>query len=188
MIVKYPDPVLTKKCQKVKKNNQKLQSVIDNLISDLKASSNGIGLAAPQIGEILRVFAIHHPGHDHIHVYINPEIIDTFDKEKVYPQVYTEEGERDDFFEGCLSFPGIYGTVKRWMEIQVKYQFLDVDGELESKKETLNGLMAVVFQHELDHLNGVLFIDHINENNGKIFKEAKKGLQEVDIGKVISNK
>jgi len=184
-IVEYPDSALKKKFRQVKKNNEELQKVADELKSTLMAAHNGIGLAAHQIGEDLCVFAIHQPGHDHVDIYINPEIVETHDKEKVYPQVYTEEGDREEFYEGCLSFPGLYGTVKRWMEIQVKYQTLNEEGKLELKEESLTGLNAIVFQHELDHLKGVLFVDHIAEDNGKIFKESKDGLQEIDIEEVI---
>jgi len=186
-IVQYPDPRLREKCQKVKRNDENLQDLISDLTTTLLDADNGIGLASTQIGEDLQVFAIHQPGHDHCHVYINPEIIDTFEKDKVYPKVYTEEGDQDNFYEGCLSIPGIYGTVKRWMEIQVKYQTLTQDGKLESKKDNLTGLNAIVFQHELDHLEGVLFIDHIKDEDGEIFKESEDGLQEIDIEEVITN-
>lgn len=187
MIVKYPDEILRQKCQQVKKVDKKLKEVVDKLKEELKESSNGVGLSAPQIGKSLRFFALQHPGHDHIHNYINPKILDTFNKEKVYPQVYTEEGDREEFYEGCLSFPGIYGTVKRWLEIQVKHQTLTENGKLESKEETLEGLIAIAFQHELDHLNGVLFIDHIKQNNGRIFKETETGLEEIGIEDVVAD-
>jgi peptide deformylase len=193
-IVKYPDPVLKKKCRQVKKNDKKLKEVINKLNTGLKDSSNGIGLSAPQVGEDLCVFVIDHPEHNHaeaesdsVQTYINPEITDTFDKEKVYPQVYTEDGEREEFYEGCLSFPGIYGAVKRWMEIKVKYQTLNEEGDLEFKEEVLQGLTAIVFQHELDHLKGVLFVDHIKKDNGQIFKDTGKDLEELDIDDVMMN-
>jgi peptide deformylase len=161
MIVKYPNEILREKCEQVKRADDQLKQIIENLKNDLKEASNGIGLAAPQIGENLRVFAIQHSGHDHIHIYVNPQILEIFDKEKVYPQVYTEEEDIEEFYEGCLSFPGYYGT--------------------------LSGLMAIVFQHEFDHLDGVLFIDHIEKDEGKIFKETKDGLQEVNIEVVIDD-
>ncbi len=186
MIVKYPDKILRQKSIKIKQVNDKVIEVADKLKSTLNNKDNGIGLAAPQIGENLSIFAIHHPGHDHIHLYINPQIIDTFDKEKVYPQVYTHNGDRENFYEGCLSFPNLYGTVKRWMEVNVRYQTL-VNNKLETREEGIEGLMAIVFQHELDHLKGVLFVDHIKEEKGSIFKEDKGELKEVDIEKVISN-
>lgn len=197
-IVKYPDPVLREKCREVKNVDEKLEKVVEDLSTTLMEKDNGIGLAAPQIAETLRVFAIKPPGHDHAsaesdsaHVYINPQILDRFEKEKIYPQVYTEEGDRDDFYEGCLSIPGIYGTVKRWIEIRVRYQRLSTskvseDPTLEVIEETLEGLMAIVFQHELDHLNGVLFIDHIKEENGQVFKDSGDGLEKIDTEEILN--
>ncbi len=193
MIVEYPDKILRQKCEKVKKVDDRLLEVVGQLESVLNEVTNSLGLAAPQVGENLAVFGIdqtenqHSEESDSINIYINPQIIDTFDKEKVYPQVYTHNGDRENFYEGCLSFPNLYGTVKRWMEVNVRYQTL-TNGRLEAKEEILQGLTAIVFQHELDHLKGVLFIDFIKEDNGKIFKDTEKGLEEIDIEKVISNK
>lgn len=188
MIVKYPNKILSQKCQKVTEVDEDVLKVIDKLKSSLIDASNGVGLAAPQVGENLSIFAIRDHSNENIQIYINPQIMVALDKEKIYPQVYTEEGEREEFYEGCLSFPKFYGTVKRWMEIKVKYQVINKKNKLETKKDKLTGMMAIVFQHELDHLEGVLFIDRINEEEGSIFKEDGGKLNEIDVEKVSSNK
>jgi len=72
------------------------------------------------------------------------------------------DGQREDFYEGCLSFPDLYGTVKRWLKIKVSCKTLNQKGKLEAKEEVLEDLWAIVFQHELDHLNGKLFVDHLS--------------------------
>jgi peptide deformylase len=192
-IVNYPNEALRQKCQPVKRIDSQVLEVVKKLKLDLKNSPNGVGLAAPQVGEALRILVIDHPEGEEIDVYINPEIIDTFGKDKIYPQVYNDEGGKEDFFEGCLSFPGVYGTVKRWLEIKVRYQTfvtskVNSADTLEVKEETIDGLTAIVFQHELDHLDGVLFIDHIKKDNGQAFRDSGDGLEEIDIEKVISHR
>ncbi len=112
--------------------------------------ADGVGLAAPQIGQAIRLFVVNYdkgedendPGFKR--VIINPEVIGEGDE--VWP-----------FEEGCLSIPGIREKVERTEEIRVRY----LDENFEVKEETLNGLPARVFLHELDHLDGVLFTDHL---------------------------
>jgi len=194
MIVVYPDPVLRKKCRPVKAGDSELAKTIDLLKKGLADSEIGVGLAAPQVGRDQRVFLIRELGHscdgdqcqcDQFRVFINPQIIDHFDQEKTYPMILRGDGKREPFLEGCLSFPNLYGTVKRWLKIRVSYQEVDETGALKDKEETLEDFKAIVFQHELDHLNGVLFIDHIKEERGKVYREENGRLKEIPLRDIL---
>lgn len=182
-IILYPDERLRTECDKVEKATQQVMNIAQKLEESLLDAEDGVGLAAPQVGEDKRILAI--ADNNHVHIYINPEIIDHEKEKKTYPQLITEEEERQDFFEGCLSFPGLYGTVKRWLEIKVKYQIINENKELEEKEEELKGFMAIVFQHELDHLNGVLFIDRIKEEGGDFYEQTNEHLKLVDIEEIV---
>lgn len=195
MIFVYPDPVLRNKSKKIATPNKDLDKVVKLLEKELGKSKIGVGLSAPQVGENHRVFAFKnthatcgddcHCSEKGIQVFINPKIIDTYNKEKDYVQTLTEDGHREDFMEGCLSFPDLYGTVKRWLKVKVAYQVLK-NGKLSNKEELLEGFRAIVFQHELDHLDGVLFVDHVKEDNGKIFKQIDGELKEIDIKQILA--
>ena len=96
------------------------------------------------------------------------------------------DGEKeDDFLEGCLSFPDLFGTVKRYLKIEAHWQEM-VKNKLVSRKKTMNGFEAIVFQHELDHLDGILFIDHIKRDGGKLFKFIGEKKVEWSIDKLFN--
>ncbi len=142
-IVEYPNKILRQKSRKVKDVlNPEIQQLIFELTETMK-KADGIGLAAPQIGKNWRILAVN--SKDGSLVIINPRI------------VWRSFFKKSAFEEGCLSFPGIFGLVKRskW----VKLRYLDKDGRLQKLKA--EGLLATVLQHEIDHLKGVLFIDRI---------------------------
>ena len=190
MIVVYPDPILRKKCRLVKARGRNLAETINLLKKTLTDSKVGVGLAAPQVGRDQRVFLIKSLEDHHCHcnqcqcdpfrVFINPRIIDHFNQEKTYPLILANGGKKEKFLEGCLSFPHLYGPVKRWLKVKVGYQEIDVDtGELKAKEEVLEDFQAIVFQHELDHLNGILFVDHIKEEDGKLYREENGNLEEI---------
>lgn len=144
-----PDPVLRQKAKKVTKIDGSIQKLIDDMIDTIHAAS-GAGLAAPQIGVLLRLAVIELPGEDVITL-INPEII-------------KRQGERT-VQEACLSVPGYQGEIKRAVMVKVKAQ--DRQGrEIRLKGEEL---LAQTLEHELDHLNGTLYIDHI-ESPDKLWK------------------
>ncbi len=181
MIITYPDQRLRQKSLPVEVVDQKLKKIIQGLKTELLAKNNGLGLAAPQLGENKRVFAIkdfaksYSPDQPYlVEIFINPEIKDCFDKEKVYPKIITKDNKKTNFLEGCLSLPGLWGRVKRWLKIKVSWQSL-VGENLISKEKIIKGLKAVVFQHELDHLEGILFIDRVKEEKGNLYQIDKKG-------------
>ena len=144
-----PDPVLRQKAKRVANIDGSIQKLIDDMIDTMRAAS-GVGLAAPQIGVPLRLAVIELPGEETITL-INPEII-------------KRQGERM-VEEACLSVPGYQGEIKRSVTVKVKAQ--DRQGrEIRLKGEEL---LAHALEHELDHLNGTLYIDHI-ESPDKLWK------------------
>ncbi|OGF25894.1 peptide deformylase [Candidatus Falkowbacteria bacterium RIFOXYB2_FULL_34_18] len=141
-IITNPNSILRKKSKEVKISDiktKKFQTFCHDLIETMK-KKDGVGLAAPQIGKNIRVFVIHNDNLDMI--ILNPEII-----KKSWSKEWGEEG--------CLSVPNTFGKVRRHKKI--KCRFIDKNG----KKQTLDmsGMPARIFQHELDHLDGILFID-----------------------------
>ncbi len=157
-IKKYPDPVLRQKAEEVKDLNGALQKLIDDMIQTMHEAP-GIGLAAPQVGRPLRLIVTdisHREPEQPLIVLINPEIVEA-------------EGKIDSE-EGCLSVPGYYTTIKRKGRVLVRG--LDRDGKpVEIEAE---GLLARVLQHEIDHLNGILFIDHLSPIKKEFFKKRYK--------------
>jgi peptide deformylase len=162
----YPDPVLRKLAQPVDQVDRSIRKMVDNMAETMYAAP-GIGLAANQIGVPLRLLIIDLQKEDYQHgllTLINPKIIEA-------------EG-CITFEEGCLSVPEYFANVKRHEQITVRA--LDVDGKPFELKAS--GLLAVVIQHEIDHLSGRLFIDHINPIKRDIFKRKwkKKQKQQAD--------
>lgn len=145
-IVKYPEPVLQKKAEPVTEFNADLKKLVDDMFESMYAAE-GIGLAAPQIGISKRMYVVDlsvGKNPEERLVLINPEIIEKEGKQ-------TEE-------EGCLSLPDIRDKVNRHFRVRMRAQ--DVDGkwfEIDGEE-----LLSRAFQHELDHLDGILFIDRLS--------------------------
>jgi len=144
-----PDPVLRRKAKRVTTIDGSIQKLIDDMIDTLRAV-HGAGLAAPQIGVSLRIAVIEITEKEVITL-INPEIV-------------RREGVRV-VEEGCLSYPGYYGEIKRSEVVKVKAQ------NRQGKQFRLKGeeLLAQALEHETDHLNGILYIDHV-ESPDKLWK------------------
>ncbi|ADY14105.1 peptide deformylase [Sphaerochaeta globosa] len=150
------DEVLTEKCQPVTKFDSALRILVDAMFETM-AEADGVGLAAPQVGVNSRLFVIHIQGSEN-RAYINPQIIET--------SIETDTSE-----EGCLSIPGVWHDVQRPARVTVQAQ--DVEGKVFTVKA--EGLLARAIQHEYDHLNGVLFIDRLNdEEREKMVKAYEK--------------
>jgi len=154
-IVNYGDPILRKKCAPVKDF-----SILKNILDDMFDSMNeaeGIGLAANQVGLNLNLFIIdisHTAEADEPFVFINPEII-------------SMDGDKNIFTEGCLSFPGITLDVSRPEKVTLKYQTVD---EIWHHEE-FSGLLSRAIQHEMDHLNGIYFIDRVSKIDKMQYKK-----------------
>lgn len=149
-----PDPVLRQKAKRVTKIDDSIQKLIDDMIDTLRADPNRAGLAAPQVGVLLRVAVIELPEQELITL-INPEIV-------------KKEGERI-IQEGCLSIPGYFGEIKRAVTVKVKAKNRD-GKEFRLKAE---GLLAQALEQEIEHLNGILYIDHL-ESSEQLFEAVKE--------------
>lgn len=157
-IKKFNNPVLRKKCEEVKEINGEIKKLIADIIETME-KNHGLGLAAPQIGILKRIIVARSDlaGFD-ISCLINPKIIKKSSK--------TEIGE-----EGCLSFPGLYLKIRRAKEVEVRG--LDISGK--EIKISASGLLARVLQHEIDHLNGILFFGRLGFfQKWKFWKKLKK--------------
>ena len=143
-VVKVGDPILKDVAKEVTKFDDRIKKLAENMLATMY-EENGVGLAAPQVGISKRVIVVDDAEAFSPMVIVNPEIIET-------------TGEQFEQ-EGCLSVPGDMGCVKRAESVRIKGY--DVEGNpLDFKAE---GMAAVIFQHEIDHLNGILFIDKVEE-------------------------
>lgn len=165
-ILEVPNPLLKRVSDPVETFDDELKQLVDDMFETMY-DAPGIGLAAIQVGVPLRVLVIdlqpddpdaepevcNHGGHEHTHqptkkeprVFINPEILNPSEEVKAYQ-------------EGCLSVPDIFAEVDRPATCRVRWQ--DLEGT--THEEDMDGLMAVCIQHEMDHLNGIVFIDHLS--------------------------
>lgn len=159
-IYTYGQPVLRKVAEDIPLDYPGLKELIENMFETMERA-DGVGLAAPQIGLPIRVvtidldvFADDMPEYKGFHkAYINPHILET-------------EGEEISMEEGCLSLPGIHESVKRKNRIHVKF----LDEDLNEHDEWVEGYLARVMQHEFDHLDGKMFIDHISPLRKQMIK------------------
>ncbi len=158
-ILTYPDKFLKKQTVPVENIDGAMQTVFDSMAATMYVAP-GVGLAAPQVGIgqsfIVYDIAPREEGHD-LHVLVNPKII-------------TSEGEMVSENEGCLSVPDFRADVKRAERILV--EGLDRDGN--PLRFEADGLLGIVIQHELDHLKGTLFIDHISALKRQMYKRRVK--------------
>ena len=140
-----PDPVLRKKAKRVK-DIDSVQRLIDDMVETLNAAP-GVGLAANQVGTALRIIVIRIPEEEDVLALINPEIVE-------------KQGERC-VMEGCLSIPGYQAEITRSESVKVRAR--DRHGKLVRKKAT--ELLAQALEHEIDHLNGILYIDYLQDKD-----------------------
>ena len=145
-IIEYGNPILREKSKEVSKISKKIKTLITDML-DTMYSANGVGLAAPQVGENLRIFVIDvsdPSGPINPLVFVNPKII--------------KKSGAINSYEGCLSFPKAYTNVRRYANIMIKA--LDINGRPFVREAKDGELLARAIQHEFDHLDGKLFIDH----------------------------
>lgn len=170
-IVLYNDPVLREKAEPVKKDSKDIQTLIDDMF-DTMYEANGVGLAAPQIGKKLRLFVV------------DADVMVEHTEEKPYgpmaiinPEIVSKDNNLVVIEEGCLSLPDLRENVARPDEITVKF----LDRDFEPQEMTFSGWMSRVFQHELDHLDGILFFDYLGSFKKRLL--ARK-LAFIDAGDV----
>ena len=140
-----PDPVLRRKAKKIAVVDDSIRKLIDDMIETMQ-EAYGVGLAANQVGVPLRIVVIQVPGQE-VLVLVNPVVVET-------------KGERT-VIEGCLSVPGYQAEVSRAESVRI--QARDRNGKLFRKRGT--DLLAQAMQHEIDHLNGVLYIDYVTDKS-----------------------
>jgi peptide deformylase len=161
-ILHYPEPVLKKLSAPITLFDEALSKLAGDMAETMYAAP-GVGLAAPQVGVLQRLVVIDCAPKDaapHLISAVNPEIV-------------AREGETFEE-EGCLSVPAYYARVARSAQVRVRYQ--DLRGQV--TEMTADGLLAVAFQHEIDHLDGVLFIDHLSPLKRSLFRRKYQKMLE----------
>lgn len=195
-IISASSSILFEQAKEVKQINKSVLRLLDTMYKSLLSAKDpvGVGLAAPQVGHSLQIFIAKPTSKSKIQVFINPKIIQkTIKKTKIshltIPRgrlmqlnVSSSEKSQGTKLEGCLSLPNIWGQVKRNPEVTLSY--LNEKGE--NHKQRFNGFMATIIQHEMDHLNGILFPKKVLEQKGHLYKSSKneKGedvFEEVDL-------
>ncbi|MDH4222912.1 MAG: peptide deformylase [candidate division Zixibacteria bacterium] len=159
---KYGDPILRRKAEEIRVIDEEVRKLASNMLETLK-SIGGIGLAGNQVGEAKRIFVIdrtHIDGEEMPIVLINPDLVESSDEQV--------------FEEGCLSAPGIYEDVTRARKVKVrglnlKGKTMEIEGE---------GLLCRALLHEIDHLNGILFIDHLSTIKRKLLGKRLRKISE----------
>jgi len=171
-ILTATEPSLRQKSKPVNKVDKKILSLITDMEETLitQEDPEGIGLAAPQIGKNLRIFVM--KPKDTTKVVINPKILSVQKEQK------KDKGKkRKKIMEGCLSLPHFYGPISRAKEVKLKY--LNTKGE--EVVETFLGLDAQIVLHEIDHLEGVLFVDHLLKQKKPLYEYIDGEFEEVDL-------
>ena len=165
-IVIEPDPILRKESEPIEKVDNDLRKLLDDMLETMYAAP-GIGLAAVQVGILKRLIVI--------------DI--SKDKEKknplflINPEIVSKSKNTSMYEEGCLSLPGYFAEIERPSECQIN--FLDYNGK--KKEITAKGLLSTCIQHEVDHLNGILFIDYLSKlKKDMIIKKLVKHKKELD--------
>ena len=169
-IVAYGDPVLRKVAQEIKKEaDTDIKKIVEDMFETMHAS-NGIGLAAPQIGLSLRIFVVDGGETDDAE-------IKNFRQVFINAQILEEQGEKWLFEEGCLSIPTIRENVARLPKLRIRYY----DSDWNLVEEEYEGMRARVIQHEYDHLEGVLFIDHLSGLRKRLIKSRLANITKGDV-------
>ena len=177
-IINAPHTVLGANVKQVKKIDKKIRELVYDMEETLIAQIDpqGVGLAAPQVNVELAIFIIKPTLKSETLVFINPKILES----KILPPTphtpHPKEKLEDIKLEGCLSIPRIWGPVTRNAKILLEYQ--DLTGEKHT--EWFSGFKSVIIQHEMDHLQGVLFTQRVLEQKGKLYQEKDGELEKIE--------
>jgi peptide deformylase len=168
-IYAYGSPVLRKKCEDIDANYPQLKELLVNM-HETMYDSHGIGLAAPQVGLPIRLFLVDaSPIED-----ITPPL---FKQTFINPEILTETGTEWKYEEGCLSIPTIRENVNRKPVVKIRY----FDEDFKQHEKTFDGMVARIIQHEYDHIEGKLFVDHISPLKRKLLQGK---LNNISLGRV----
>lgn len=180
-----PNPILLQKAASVEKFDEKLKETVKQMSKTLDATRDpvGVGLAAPQVGIPLRIFLSKPKEDGETSVFINPEILSLSESENIpiipnsskieimkkVAEQKSQKKEKGRLLEGCLSIPNIWGNVTRKKKVRISYY--DLAGVKHIK--TYTGFAAIIAQHEIDHLNGILFTKHVIAQKEQLYKSHK---------------
>jgi peptide deformylase len=180
-IVAFGDPVLRKVGKEIDANYPELEKLISNM-KETMYNASGVGLAAPQIGKAIRLFIIDASpfAEDEDLSEEERDTLKNFNRVFINPKIIKEEGTEWVFNEGCLSIPDVREDVFRQPTVTIEYQ----DEDFKTHTEVLDGLSARVFQHEYDHIEGILFTDKLSSLKKRIIK---KKLENISKGKIVSD-
>ncbi len=170
-ITVYGDPILRKKASDIELNHEGIEKLAEDMFETMY-NAEGVGLAAPQIGFSIRVFVV-----DLSPLSKEYPELKNFKKVFINAHIIEKDGEDELMNEGCLSIPGIHEDILRKERIRIKY----VDTEWNEHDEIYSGYQARVIQHEYDHLDGILFIDHCSPLKKKLLRGK---LLDISKGKV----
>ena len=157
-IVAYGDPVLRKKAVDIEKGSVEIKELVNDMFETMY-NAHGVGLAGPQIGKPLRIFVVDASA-------MEDEGVQNFKKVFVNPVMIEENGTEWPFEEGCLSIPDIRQEVNRKPSLKIRY----FDENWEEHEEVFDGLKARIIQHEYDHIEGILFTDHLSPFKKRLLK------------------
>ena len=157
-ILKYPHPVLKKKCERVERVDEEVKKLVHDM-RETMYHDNGVGLAACQVGVPCRIIVMD----------VSPIDPDQGFFAMINPEIVSEEGETD-YEEGCLSVPDCTEKIKRKEKVCVK----GVSPEGEAMEVAGEGILAIALQHEIDHLNGILILDRISRLKREIYRKKLK--------------
>ena len=177
-ILSSPNQVLLNPSKPVKTFDKKLKEILKEMEETLRATTDpiGVGLAAPQVGISLRIFQMKPTEKSDVASFINP-VIEKFSEEESVPEFTNSEKieknkperSRNKLLEGCLSLPNIWGNVTRKKEVTLSWQ----DVNKNKFNQVFSGFPAIIIQHEVDHLNGILFTKHVLSQGENLFKSHK---------------
>lgn len=170
-IVTYDDDKLRQKTKPVKENNESLQVLIDDMFETMY-NSNGVGLAAPQVGKLLQVFVIDADA-----------ITDELDETNlgpmafINPEIVELTGDEVKMEEGCLSIPDVRDDVKRPVNVRIRY----MNRHFDQQESEFSGWISRIIQHENDHLEGILFLDYLSSFKMRLHRSSLKKIDKGDI-------
>lgn len=168
----YGSGLLRKEAREIPQDHPELPQLIEDLFETMY-DSDGVGLAAPQVGKSLRIFVIDAAPF----ASAEEPHLKTFKKVFINPVIYERFGEEDLFNEGCLSLPGIHEDVLRPTKVRIRYR----DEHFAEHDEEYGGTAARIIQHEYDHLDGKLFIDHLSPLRRTLLKSKLNKITKGDV-------
>ncbi len=179
-ILTVPNPVLTASAKPISKIDDLIKKLIKDMEKTLLVQKDpkGVGLAAPQVGQALQLFIIKPSTKAKIEVFINPKILAvkrTLSRRQKSEHQATGTPDKHSKLEGCLSIPRIWAPIKRSQEVELEYQ--DENGK--TKKKKFKDFKTIIVQHEIDHLNGILFTQRALEQKAQLYEEKGDKLEKI---------